>query len=434
MIYIIGLGIQGKSSLSQRALNIIENADLLVGGKRHLACFSEFKGKKVVIGSNLNEIVKIIKHDSRLVTHDSQIVVLATGDPNFFGIADFLIRNLGKNKVEIIPNVSAMQEAFARIKENWNDARFLSLHGRRQGQGSWVKGHGGNVLDNLISEMSYCNKVGIFTDPENTPSKIANALLNKGIKDYTAYVCEDLGTEKEKITQGTLSQITKKKFSPLNVMILIRKQKHTHALRFAAHDCSFGIPDSEFSHSKGMITKQEIRVISLSKLKLKNNSIVWDIGAGSGSLSIEAALFARNGMVFAVEKEKKRITHIEKNKKKFLAANLEIIKKNAPVGLKTLPSPDAVFIGGGGKDIGKILDICSKRIKPKGRIVVNAITIETLSSVAAFFKKRRWHMEIISVNIAKTKPVPACLKQGDAANFNLFTACNPVFIIAGEKP
>ncbi|MBI5892678.1 MAG: precorrin-6y C5,15-methyltransferase (decarboxylating) subunit CbiE [Deltaproteobacteria bacterium] len=434
MIYIIGLGIQGKSSLSQRALNIIKNANLLVGGKRHLACFHEFKGKRIVIGSDLNKVIKVLTPHSSLLT-PNYAVVLATGDPNFFGIADFLIRNLGKNKVEIIPNVSAMQEAFARIKENWNDARFLSVHGKYRGQG--VKGSRGqekNAFDTIVDKIVNYNKVGIFTDPENTPSKIARALLDKGIKDYTAYVCEDLGTEKEKITQGTLSQIAKKKFSPLNVMILIRGQGFNPRTLEPSNPAFFGIPDSEFSHSKGMLTKQEIRVIALSKLKIKDNSIVWDIGAGSGSLSIEAALFARNGMVFAVEKEKKRITHIEKNKRKFLAANLEIIKKNAPAGLKSLPSPDAVFIGGGGKDIDKILDICAKKIKPKGRIVVNAVTIETLSTAAEFFKKAGWTMEIISVNIAKTKHVPVGFKQGDAANLNLFNACNPVFIIVGEKP
>lgn len=411
MIYIIGMGVEGKSSLSQKALHIIEKADLLVGGKRHLICFPEFKRKKIIIGSNLNEVINHIQKGSR-----KNIVVLATGDPNFFGIADFLIRNLGKNKVEIIPNVSAMQEAFARIKENWNDAKLLTAHGRSVD------------TDEIIGRKKVC----IFTDPENTPAKIAKALLDKNIKNYTAYVCEDLGTEKEKITQGTLSQISKKKFSPLNVMILIRGQgvKGSRGQGFNPRTLEplnppfFGIPDSEFSHSNGMITKQEIRVISLSKLKLKNDSIVWDIGAGSGSLSIEAALFARNGMVFAVEKEKKRITHIEKNKKKFLTANLEIINKNAPAGLKALPSPDAVFIGGGGKDIYKILALCSKRIKPKGRLVVNAITIETLSSAAAFFKKSGWHIEIISVNIAKTK---------DITNLNLFNAYNPVFIIIGEK-
>src|SRR3990170_4122458 len=129
MIYIIGIGVEGKSSLSQRALGLIEGAGVLIGGRRHLACFPEFQGKKIVIGSDLNKIIKVLTpHSSLLTPHYA--VVLATGDPNFFGIADFIIKKIGRELVEIIPNVSAMQEAFARIKENWNDARFLSVHGR----------------------------------------------------------------------------------------------------------------------------------------------------------------------------------------------------------------------------------------------------------------------------------------------------------------
>ncbi|MBI5875474.1 MAG: precorrin-6y C5,15-methyltransferase (decarboxylating) subunit CbiE, partial [Deltaproteobacteria bacterium] len=343
----------------------------------------------------------------------------------FFGIADFLIKRLGKDAVEIIPNVSAMQYAFAKIKENWNDARFLSVHGRNKGQE--------NIIDNIVSEIAKHDKIGMFTDPENTPAKIAKALLDKGVKDYRAYVCGDLGTEKERIMEGTLAQIARKRFSPLNVMILIRSQeeKGAHASHITHHG-SFGIPDSAFSHSSGMITKEEIRVISLSKLKLKHDSIVWDIGAGSGSLSIEAAMFANQGKVFAVEKDAGRIKHIEKNKKIFNADTLEIIHANAPDSLKSLPAPDAVFIGGGGKGIAKILDVCSKRIKQNGRMVVNAITLETLAAAADFFKNKAWNAETVSVNIAKTKDV-AVGAYGHTP-LHIFNAHNPVFIVVGEKP
>lgn len=426
MIYIIGIGIEGKPSLSQRALALIENAGILIGGRRHLASFPEFNGQKIVIGSNLDEVANLIQKVA------GKPVILATGDPNFFGIADFLIKKLGKDAIEIIPNVSAMQYAFAKIKENWNDARFLSVHGRNKGQrasGKWQE----NIIDNIVREITKYDKVGIFTDPENTPAKIAKALLDKGVKDYRSYVCGDLGTGNEKITEGTLTQISRKSFSPLNVMILIRSQDQNvfHASRITYHGI-FGISDSAFSHSNGMITKEEIRVISLAKLKLKADAILWDIGAGSGSLSIEAAMLANHGKVFAVEKDEARIKHIEENKKNFNAANLEVIHKTAPDGLKNLPAPDAVFIGGGGKDIAKILDVCSKKIKQTGRIVVNAITLETLAAAADFFQKKEWNLETISVNIAKTKDV-AVGAHGHTP-LHIFNAHNPVFIVVGEKP
>src|SRR3990167_5905931 len=156
MIYIIGLGIEGKSSLSQRASKLVEKAHLLVGGRRHLACFPEFKGKKVIIGSRLNDIVKTLNQKSA-IRNPKSVVVLATGDPNFFGIAGFMIKNFGKNAVEIIPNVSTVQEAFARVKENWNDARFLSVHGRGEvrSQDSGVRSE-----KDIIDKITCCNKVG----------------------------------------------------------------------------------------------------------------------------------------------------------------------------------------------------------------------------------------------------------------------------------
>src|SRR3989338_830703 len=419
MICIIGIGIEGKSSLSQRALGLIKGASMLVGGRRHLACFPEFKGSKMPIGSNLYDVLKVLNLKSQ-ITNRKSAVVLATGDPNFFGIADFIIKKFGKKSVEIIPNASTLQAAFARIKENWNDARFLSLHGRD-----------GNI-DDAIDEIIKYAKVGILTAPENSPSKIAKAMVDKGITHYKTYVCEDLGTEKERITQGTLKQIAGKKFSPLNVMVLI-KQQEVRGGRQGQNPQpptsnlppSFGIPDSAFSHSNGMITKEEIRVISLSKLKLKNDSILWDIGAGSGSLSVEAALLARDGKVFAIEKEKSRVTHIERNKKRFATTNLEVINKNALDVLKGLTTPDAVFVGGGGRDISKILAVCSKRIRHGGRMVINAISIETLMGATDFFKKAGWNTETISVNIAKTI---------DVASLHLFNAHNPIFIITGERP
>ncbi|MBI5048414.1 MAG: precorrin-6y C5,15-methyltransferase (decarboxylating) subunit CbiE [Deltaproteobacteria bacterium] len=447
MIYIIGLGMEGKSSLSPRALKLIDKTSLLIGGRRHLASFPEFKGRKIVIGSNLEDIEKILNRKSK-IGNRKWSVVLASGDPNFFGIADFLVKKLGKDAVEIIPNVSTMQYVFAKIKDSWNDARFLSVHGRSRGQilDARCKMQDARNTDKessiggIVDEIVCHNKVGIFTDPENTPSKIAKMLLDKGVKDYQAYVCEDLGTDKEKITRGTLTQITRKKFSPLNVMILIRGQgvKGSRGqdlnprILEPSNSVFFGIPDSAFSHSNGMITKEEIRVISLSKLKLKRDSIIWDIGSGSGSLSIEAAMFAKDGRVFAVEKEKTRIAHIEKNKKRFGTINLEIIHANASDSLKTLPTPDAVFIGGGGKDVVKILDVCSKRLKQGGRIIVNAITLETLAAAAGFFKKKKWNVETISVNIAKTKDV--AVRAYGHTPLHIFNAHNPVFIVVGEPP
>ncbi|MBI1910470.1 MAG: precorrin-6y C5,15-methyltransferase (decarboxylating) subunit CbiE [Deltaproteobacteria bacterium] len=405
MIHVIGIGIDGKKSLTGRPLEIISKAGLLIGGRRHLEEFSHIKAEKLAIGKSLEDVSEAIKAHAAI--SKKGVAVLATGDPLLFGIASYIIKKFGKKGVEVIPNVSTVQEAFALIKENCNDLKILSGHGRKN-------------IEDLSKEIRKHQKVALFTDPENTPSKIARALIDLGSPDYNAFVCEALGTKQEKVIKGSLESIAKKKaFSPLNILILIREEKSL------VEGKKFGIPDSEFAHSANMITKEEIRVVSLSKLDLKNDSVIWDIGACSGSVSIEAARLSSEGFVYAIEKEKKRIKDILRNKKKFNIRNMEVIEGNAPACLKALPDPSAVFVGGGGKGIAEILRFVSERLISGGSIVINAVTIETAHSVFEFLKEKGWKRELVLMNLSKAKSL------GD---LNLLNAHNPVFIISGRNP
>jgi precorrin-6Y C5,15-methyltransferase (decarboxylating) len=436
MLYIIGIGLKGRESLSQDSLKLIDRAGLLVGGARHLDEFPEFKGKKVLIRSDLARVAGAIDAytnkggKSRKGRKLSTVVVLATGDPNLFGIADFLVNRFGKKRVRIVPNVSPVQEAFARIKENLNNVKVLSVHGRGEG------------LEGVVSEIISFGKSAVFTDRVNTPQKIARALVKRGINGFSTYVCEALGTKEERITKGSLKTIAQGSYHPLNVMILIRDRKSPPALgavalKPMASKSLFGIPDKEFKSSGGMITKQEIRVIALSKLLLEPESVVWDIGSGSGSVAVEAARIASSGTVYAVEKEKNRVKVIEENRQRFAIKNLKIICGTAPGCLRdgSFPRPDRVFIGGGGGRGGRggrggnglsgILSYVSRRIKKGGTIVINAVTIDTLSAAAGFFKRRGWGWDVVSVNIAKTKSVEG---------LDILSANNPVFIISARKP
>lgn len=406
MIYIIGIGIKGKESLAPDALKIIGRAGLIAGGKRHLEEFRELDAKKVPIGGSLEEVSVSISEYLR--TSKRPAVVLATGDPLLFGIAGYIIRKFGKAKVEVIPNVSTIQEAFARIKENWNGAKVLSAHGRNIDMGS------------LCREIIENEKTALFTDPENSPAKIAKALVDKGSEGFTAYVCESLGTKEEKVTKETLKSLSKRKqFAPLNVLILVNENKKSDK------PLTFGIPDNEFSHASGMITKEEFRVISLSKMALKPKDTVWDIGSCSGSVAIEAARFAFAGKVYAIEKEKRRIRDIGKNIKKFDVENVEVIHGAAPACLEGLASPDVAFIGGGGAGISDILDFVSTRLKKGGRVVVNAVTMETAERSFDFLKKKGWERELLLVNLSKSRSV---------GGLNMLAANNPLFIIKGIKP
>ncbi len=427
-IYIIGLGVEGRDSLSQKTLQLIQSAGLIIGGERHLQEFPEFKGERFVLKSNLKEMLELINSfagnavdfkdnapafgtPSLLKRGLGGVVVLASGDPGLFGIADYLIRNLGRDAVEIIPNVSAMQWAFAKAKVSWNDARIVSSHGRG--------------MDKVLEAAREADKVGIFTSDGKEPSSIAKLLIDNGLSCFTAYVCEDLGMETEKISEMPLSGAVGKSFAALNVMVLVRNNPPASPLKLRGDQRGgIGLPDSEFARTGNLITREEVRVVSLAKLGLRDDSVVWDIGAGSGSVGIEAARLCRNGKVFAIEKEAERVANIRDNIKKFGVNNLEVAEGKAPKGLENFADPDAVFIGGSGGNISDILDVVETRLKPSGRIVVNAITLETLHDATTGLRSRGFDVDVVSLNIARSK---------DLIGMKMFEAENPVFIIVGRR-
>lgn len=404
MIYIIGIGISGMDSLANMALEIIENSDVLFGGERQLSYFSDFKGERFAVKSNLKDVVAKIKENK-----GGKITVLASGDPGFYGIADYLLKNLPKKDIEIIPNISSMQWAFAKIKETWHDAVIVSSHGRN--------------IERIIEAARHNNKIGIFTSSGDEPKRIAEALLNDGLADFNAYICEDLGSPTEKITACSLDEVRQKTFSPLNIMILMTPPSPPLSPDFHQQGL-FGFPDDAFIHAGGLITKEEIRAITLAKLRLKDNGILWDIGAGSGSVAIEAGRIAKNGKAYAIEKNAERIDLIKKNIKRFGVTNVDIIHGKAPDILNDLRSPDSVFIGGSSGRLKAILEVCCKRLNTNGRIVINAITLDTLKSATDSLKWLGMPFDVISVNIARSK---------DIADSIFFEAQNPVYIISGVK-
>jgi len=396
-VYIIGVGEGG--GIDPRYRPLANEAEIVFGSQRLFSYFPELTGERFAIRGNLTEVVESIRAN----LGRRKVVVLASGDPNFYGIARHLVTALGKEKVEIIPSVSAMQLAFARIKESWDDAAFISVHGR--------------PMEGIMEVVHSNRKVGIFTDAEHTPAEIAKFLLSHGLKDYQAYVCENLGGEQERVIQADLSTLATMNFSLLNFLILISTA--------SPHTWSPGIPDEElFTLRGGLITKMEIRAVSLAKLAVREDSIIWDIGAGSGAVSIEAALIARKGRVYAIEKDVKNIALIEKNIEKFGTHNVEVIHQIAPQGLSDLPDPMAVFIGGSGGKLEEILTVVCCRLRPQGRIVINLVTTDNLSIALNYLKTRGFTTEVALVNVARSKQI---------ANLTRFEALNPVFIACARR-
>ena len=417
MIYVIGVGASGIDTLTARPLDIISRAGLLVGGARHLKGFTASPAELLPIKGGLDKVARSMERHikrRRSLGKRALVVVLATGDPSLFGIADFMLSRFSKRSVEIIPNVSIVQEAFARIKENWGGLKILSAHGRG--------------TEGLFAEIIAGDKVAVYTDPANTPAVIASGLLKAGASGYTVYVLESIGMKNERVTKGTLKSVAALgSVAKLNMMILIK----TRGAPKGARGYNPGIPDIEFSHSASMITKADIRLLSLSRMRLQDTSVVWDIGSCSGSVAIEAALRAKAGSVLAVEKNPKRVKDIELNRRRFNVRNLQVITGVAPgcLAKRTLPDPDAVFVGGGGKDLAKILGYVSKRVGKGARVVVNAVTIESASTAFAFFADNRFKRDLTLVNVAKAKAV----RPGGAPGLNILSPSNPVFIVTGIR-
>jgi len=404
-VYIIGLAPDGISSLSSEAHRLIEQAEIVFGGSRLLAMFPSLAGEKIAIRNNLAEITDLIEKNMGR----RRIVILASGDPDFYGIAGHLTGKLGKDNLEIIPNVSAMQLAFARIKESWEDAALVSVHGR--------------PIGDIIGMVRSHDKVGIFTDDKRTPSAIARVLLKHGIDNYTVYVCQDLGGRNEKIVETDLYRLRQKRFSPLNVLILIKSspEKTDNVTKRRL----LGTPDEEFFQRRpkeGLITKQEVRAISIAKLQLTDESVLWDIGAGSGAVSIEASSLIRRGRVYAIEKNDSDIAIIKKNIKKFRPNNIEVVHAFAPDGLSEIPYPTEVFIGGSGGRIDEIVDFVSRRLKPNGHVVMNIVALENLDTALRSLKAHGFMLDVTMVNVAR---------RVNIAELSRLQALNPVFIVDG---
>jgi len=399
-IYVIGAGIEGQEGFSRRALELVSQADMLIGGARQLALFPDFSGETLTTGANLAPVVECLEK------YEGKAAVLASGDPLFFGIGRYLLRNLPEADLEFVPNVSSVQYAFAKIREPWDDAVFVSAMGRG------MKG----TIDQVVAH----DKIAILTDGTNTPQAIAAELIERGRDGYTAYLCENLGTTDETITHTDLKGLLQIDAAALNVLILIKEYE---AGGQGAGPC-LGIPDEDFATVKKLITREEVRAISLAKLRLRQDMTLWDIGAGSGSVSIEADNLMPNGRVFAVERNPQCLRHLKENLRKFNSRNITLVEEEAPTCLDDLPDPDRVFIGGSGGRLWKILEAADGRLATGGRVVLNAVTLDTLKAATEFFENTGYELEVTTVNISRTMPL---------TDYKMFEAFKPVFVLAAVK-
>ncbi len=398
-VNVIGIGPGNPELLTEQAKQAITKATILIGDKRTFALL-DTASKKLFSTIKTDEIKEIIANADE---NNDIIGILATGDVGFFSLAKTMTKVLTDCQLELVPGISSLVYFAAKLKMSWDDAKIVSMHGRNQ---------------NLIQAILENKKVFSLTGGENTVQALCEKLSKQGLGEVQVFVGENLSYDNEVIDFGTADEIAKKEFSSLAVMMIING--NTRNTSQVVH----GLPDESFLRGKAPMTKQEVRSISISKLAPGRNDVIYDIGAGTGSCSIELALQAPQGKVYAFEKAEDALELLALNKERFNVTNLEIIAGDAAVEVDEMPAADSVFIGGSGGNMHIILDkIYTKN--PVCKVVMNAITLETVAEVVEYYKKREdFELDIINVSIAANKIV---------GRYNMMMGQNPIYIMTAFK-
>ncbi len=397
-VTVIGVGLEGAAGLSQALLERIARADQLWGSQRLLAMFPQVAAEKKEIRNNVASYLRELVQRAA----QTQVVILASGDPGFFGLGATLLKVLPPEEVLLFPQPTTLQAAFARLKISWSEAAFTSAHAR--------------PVSEVIGAVRRYAKVGILTDPRQNPAWLAEKLLSAGVPDCTAFVLQNLGAANEAVIQTRLVELPGQQFADLNVLVLVQDTGWKPVASFVNR------PDEAYAHVRGMITKRDVRAVSISRLAVRENDIVWDIGAGSGAVSIELAELAWRGRVFAVEKDNTCLDCIQANLARFGCQNVEVVAADAPEGLAGLPTPDAVFIGGSGGNLEEILlhiEMVAQRVC---RVTANFTLLENLLTASHWMQQHGWQPEIIEAGFSYGKPV---------GNGTRLAPANPVYILSG---
>jgi precorrin-6B C5,15-methyltransferase / cobalt-precorrin-6B C5,C15-methyltransferase len=404
-LYVVGVGPGAIELMLPAAKSIIEESDIIAGGKRNLELFADLQKESFVIGNNLDELYNFIITNIKR----KKIVVLASGDPGLYSITEFLKVKLPDTDIEVVPGISSLQYLCCKIKLSRDDMKITSVHGRKQ--------------EDLISIIKNNNKVAVFTGGEYSPDKICRELFEKGITNVRITVGENLSYQAEKVISGTPEEIGRIDFDKLTLMITERISNSQDLMKLWDYS-THGVPDELFIRGEVPMTKEEVRALSLSKLRLKTDSIVYDIGAGTGSVSIECGLKCPEGKIYSIEKNIEALGLIGENIDRFGLVNIDIVKGEAPVDIKGLPKPDRVFIGGSGGNMDAILKWIDENCD-KVRVVINTITIESAYEAIKGLEKIGFeNIEITNISVSRSK------KAGDK---HLMQAINPVYVICGEK-
>jgi precorrin-6B C5,15-methyltransferase / cobalt-precorrin-6B C5,C15-methyltransferase len=407
MVEVVGIGLEGAAGLRAATRAIVDRATVLAGSDRHLSYFPQHPARRIVF-SDLSLALQEVR---TCWTRGERIVILASGDPLFFGLGRLLLNEFPTDAIAFHPHLSCVQLAFNRLKMPWQDACTISAHGRS--------------LEELTQALQQgTEKIAVLTDGTNTPSAIARLYLALDLPiGYEFWVCENLGGSQERVQQFSADALYGKTFAPLNVVILRRQEEDRDRPLNLSQLPLLGLPDSlflSFRDRPGLMTKREVRLAILGELALRSEQIIWDIGAGTGSVSIEIARLLPNSQVYAIEKTAIGHRLIEQNCDRFQVSNVTPIQGTAPAILAQLPAPDRVFIGGSGGNLPAIFEACAQKLAPDGIIVAAFATLEHLNSSLTWLKHNPWQYRLLQINLSRSVPVGSLTR---------FSPLNPVTIL-----
>ena len=392
-ISLVGIGMGAEKTLTLEGKKALNEAELLIGAKRMTEAVQK-PGQMVLHEYRSEKIVEYIREHPKYRT----VAIALSGDVGFYSGAKKLIDQLDGN-VEVICGISSVVYFMSKIGLSWDDAKIVSAHGRNC---------------NLISLIRHNPKVFSILGTEDGVAVLASRLVYYGMGDVTLYVGENLSYENEKIFHDKAANLTEYRGDALSVVTACNEKATPMS---AVH----GISDGEFLRGKAPMTKEEVRTVSLSKLRLSEDSVCYDVGAGTGSVSVEMALRAWMGQVYAIEKKEDALALLKENKKKFAVDNLVIIPGVAPEAMTELPAPTHAFIGGSSGNMQDIINLLLEK-NPKVRIVINCITLETVTEAMNAIRDFGLEdVDIVQLAAARSKSI---------GRYHMMMGENPIYIIS----
>ena len=393
-VYLIGAGLGNAGTLTLQAKEVIDRADLLIGAPRLLQQLGDVSAEKL-------ELVRSEEIVAALQSSDACIAcVLFSGDLGFYSGATRLREMLSGCEVESIPGVSSLNYLCAKIGVPWQDVHHVSAHGR---------------MCNIAGEVQTHALTFFLTGGDTKVGDACRTLIDAGLGDARVWVGERLSYPDERIVSSSARDLADADFSDLSVMLV----ENENPISCEIHAPS--LADSEFVRGDVPMTKEEVRALVMAKLRLHEDDVVWDVGAGTGSISIEAARIVCKGRVYAIEKRPDALDLLKKNQERFSLSNMCIVPGEAPSVLVGLSKPRAVFIGGSSGNLSAIVE-ATLAANPAARLCITAITLETLTEALTCIKYLPLDdVDIVQVSIAKAKSV---------AQYQMMSANNPVYLIS----